>query len=151
MLEISRIEKFNDKKMSLVLLDLVKHTVLNNSFRNAKMPGGPQVGYLVPDYRDKNKTLLFTSKFQKKIFQAAYEEAKKQLQKEEWEVKLNGIEKIVTIARNAPDVLRLDLKTCVLLMHEELKNLRSQVCRAAATVIIHKIQKKPFSPTFFYF
>ena len=38
-----RIDRFNDKKQSLALMDLAKHTILNNSFRDAKMPGGPQV------------------------------------------------------------------------------------------------------------
>ena len=40
---ISRIDKFNDRRQTLALLDLAKHTVLSNSFRDAKMPGGPQV------------------------------------------------------------------------------------------------------------
>ena len=39
----SRIDRFNDKKQTLALMDLGKHTVLNNSFRDSKMPGGPQV------------------------------------------------------------------------------------------------------------
>ena len=43
---ISRIDKFNDRRQTLALLDLAKHTVLSNSFRDAKMPGGPQVRYL---------------------------------------------------------------------------------------------------------
>ena len=42
---ISRIDKFNDRRQTLALLDLAKHTVLSNSFRDAKMPGGPQVSY----------------------------------------------------------------------------------------------------------
>ena len=36
-------------------------------------------------------------------------------------------------------VLRNDIKECVNLMIAELKNLRSQVCRAAALVNIHKV------------
>lgn len=68
------------------------------------------------------------------IFQVTYEQAKKDLGKEEWEEKLTGIEKIVTIVRKSPEVLRNDLKMVVNLMLEELKNLRSQVCRAAALV-----------------
>ena len=103
----SRIDRFNDKKQTLALMDLSKHTVLNNSFRDAKMVGGPQ---------------------------ATYEQAKKDLQMDEWEEKITGIEKIVTIVRKAPEILRNDLKLAVQLMLEELKNLRSQVCRAAALV-----------------
>ena len=37
-------------------------------------------------------------------FQPAYEQAKKDLQQDEWETELSGIEKIVTIARKAPEV-----------------------------------------------
>ena len=49
---ISRIDKFNDRRQTLALLDLAKHTVLSNSFRDAKMPGGPQVRY--PFFLKKN-------------------------------------------------------------------------------------------------
>ena len=34
----------------------------------------------------------------------AYEEAKKQLEKDDWEPKISGIEKVVTISRKAPEV-----------------------------------------------
>ena len=92
--------------------------------------------------------------------QTAYEEAKRQIEKEDWEPKISGIEKIVAVTRKAPDVmkyileildmylyslkikiynirfqiLRNDIKTIVRLMLGELKNLRSQVCRSAALV-----------------
>ena len=41
--------------------------------------------------------------------QAGYEQAKKELQNEEWEIKIGGIEKIVTIARKDPEVINLKL------------------------------------------
>jgi len=41
----AKIDRFNDKKQTLALMDLGKHTVLNNSFRDSKMPGGPQPVY----------------------------------------------------------------------------------------------------------
>ena len=37
-------------------------------------------------------------------FQPVYEQAKKDLKTDEWETELAGIEKIVTIARKAPEV-----------------------------------------------
>ena len=102
---ISRIDKFNDRRQTLALLDLAKHTVLSNSFRDAKMPGGPQVRY--PFFLKKNhhfqkirnSHLVFFS-----FLQPAYEEAKKQLEKDEWEAKITGIEKVVTVSRKAPEV-----------------------------------------------
>ena len=60
------------------------------------------------------------------LFQPAYEAAKKDFAQEEWTDKLSGIEKIVTIARKAPEVLKVDLKEVVKLMLEELKNLRKK-------------------------
>ena len=60
-------------------------------------------------------------------FQTAYEQAKKDFAKEEWADKLSGIEKIVTIARKAPEVLKVDLKEVVKLMLVEQQNLRNQV------------------------
>ena len=83
--------------------------------------------------------VLVTARYELMIFiynfQTAYEQAKKDFAKEEWADKLSGIEKIVTIARKAPEVLKVDLKEVVKLMLVELQNLRSQVCRAAALVI----------------
>ena len=99
---ISRIDKFNDRRQTLALLDLAKHTVLSNSFRDAKMPGGPQVRYLFFLKKiiiSKNLTCFFFS-----FLQPAYEEAKKQLEKDEWEAKITGIEKVVTVSRKAPEV-----------------------------------------------
>ena len=43
----------------------------------------------------------YNSRFQ---FQPVYEQAKKDLKTDEWETELAGIEKIVTIARKAPEV-----------------------------------------------
>ena len=103
---ISRIDKFNDRRQTLALLDLAKHTVLSNSFRDAKMPGGPQVRYL---FFKKNHHFQKIRKISLIFFffsflQPAYEEAKKQLEKDEWEAKITGIEKVVTVSRKAPEV-----------------------------------------------
>ena len=57
-----RIDRFNDKKQTLALMDLSKHTVLNNSFRDSKMPGGPQVWLLYHNSKQ-IKTNPFVSKY----------------------------------------------------------------------------------------
>ena len=56
-----------------------------------------------------------------------YEHAKKYFVKEEWADKLSGIKKIVTFARKAPEVLKVDLKEVVKLMLVEQQTLRNQV------------------------
>ena len=38
------------------------------------------------------------------FFKPAYVEAKNQLEKDEWEAKISGIEKVVTVSRKAPEV-----------------------------------------------
>ena len=57
----SRIEKFNDRRQTLALLDLAKHTVLSNSFRDTKMPGGPEVSFFL--VISDGKTQKFGSNF----------------------------------------------------------------------------------------
>ena len=42
--------------------------------------------------------------------QTAYEEAKRQIEKEDWEPKISGIEKIVAVTRKAPDVMKYILE-----------------------------------------
>ncbi len=71
----SRIEKFNDKRDSLRNAGLAKLEYLNNQFKDQKVYG-PQ----------------------------SYEKAKKDMQSEDWENQIAGIEMIVSISRDMPEV-----------------------------------------------
>ena len=100
----TRVEKFNDKRDSLRNVNLAKCEVLNNTFKDQRIVGSH-----------------------------AWEKAQADAQdKESWEKQVAGVEMIVSIARDRPELLRTDMKNLIRTVSEVLKNLRSQVSRAGA-------------------
>eukprot|EP00095_Tigriopus_kingsejongensis_P000153 maker-scaffold188_size271682-snap-gene-1.31 protein:Tk00153 transcript:maker-scaffold188_size271682-snap-gene-1.31-mRNA-1 annotation:"hypothetical protein TcasGA2_TC007441" len=101
--ERTKIEPFKDKQDSLRNVGLDKIKFLNNQFADQKVPGVQ-----------------------------TFDKAKRDLASDVWETEIKGLEIFVSLARDKPEILRADMKQVVRLMMFQLKNLRSQVCRAAA-------------------
>ncbi len=50
----------------------------------------------------------------------------------DWESNVSGMTGVVRLARHEPELLLVEYKTLMGLLLKQIKNLRSQVCRAAA-------------------
>lgn len=100
----TRVEKFNDKRESLRNVHLAKCEMLNNPFKDQRIVGSNAWDRARADASDGDS----------------------------WEKQVSGVEMIVSIARDRPELLRTDMKRLVRTMLEVLKNLRSQVSRAGA-------------------
>ena len=105
---------FNDKKQSLGSLGMASITKLENNFKVRQFPDGGRQGL-------SNSVKLIES--------------------EDWEKNVEGLEMMASLAKQHPDVLESEAKMIRNIMLKSVKNLRSQVCRAAvqavAVVFLH--------------
>lgn len=104
----TKVIPFNDKKQSLGSIGVATITQLENSFKLRQFPDGARQGL--------SKSVSF-------------------IESDDWEKTIEGLELLVSLAKQHPDVLEGDLKTTRNVLLKGVKNLRSQVCRAACQAV----------------
>jgi len=110
----TKVIQFNDKKQSLGSIGTAMITKLDNSFKVRQFPDGATQGLA---------------------------KAVKLMESSEWEQNVEGLELLASLANQHSDVLEQDIKTVRSVLLRSVKNLRSQVsraaCQAAAVVFLH--------------
>lgn len=110
----AKVIQFNDKKQSLGSVGMATITKLDNSFKVRQFPDGVSQGFA---------------------------KAVKLMESKEWEQNVEGLELLASLASQHSDVLEQDIKTTRSVLLKSVKNLRSQVsraaCQAAAVVFLH--------------
>ena len=104
----TKVISFNDKKQSLGSLGMASITKLDNNFKVRQFPDGGKQGL-------SNSIKLLDS--------------------DDWEKNVEGLEMLASLARQHPEVLESDSKTIRNILLKSVKNLRSQVCRAAVQAV----------------
>jgi len=100
----SKVIQFNDKKQSLGSVGMITITKLENSFKVRQFPDGAKQGF---------------------------SKAVSLMESVEWEQNIEGLELLVSLANQHSNVLEDDIKTTRTVLLKSIKNLRSQVSRAA--------------------